>query len=125
VKVREHAEDLALDWISLKWILGRQISRVWIGFIRLRIGTGNSCFEHSNEPSVSIKDAEFLDYLRLLPVCQERLCSCGVSYEVSLIILTRLDEQYKLDVMKLSSVLCHFISRGVKGSQRVAVRRLR
>jgi hypothetical protein len=40
LKRRVHTEDLDLDRLILKWILGNQGGRVWTGFIWLRIGTG-------------------------------------------------------------------------------------
>jgi hypothetical protein len=41
LKGREHLEDLGIDErITLKWVLGKEGWRGWIGFIWLRIGTG-------------------------------------------------------------------------------------
>jgi hypothetical protein len=41
LKGRDHSEDLGVDGrIIIKWILGKQVGRVWIKFIWLQIGTG-------------------------------------------------------------------------------------
>jgi hypothetical protein len=41
-KERKHSEDLGVNGsVTFKWILGKQVWRVWIGFIWLRIGTGD------------------------------------------------------------------------------------
>jgi hypothetical protein len=41
-KGRAHSEDLVVNGkIMLKCIIGRQGGKVWIGFIWLRIGTGD------------------------------------------------------------------------------------
>jgi hypothetical protein len=48
------------NWRTLlEWILGKQVGKMWSGFIWFRIRTG-SC-EHGNEPSAFIKGGEFLD----------------------------------------------------------------
>jgi hypothetical protein len=40
LKGRDHSEDLVVDGIILlKWILQKQVWRVWIGFTWLRLGT--------------------------------------------------------------------------------------
>jgi hypothetical protein len=55
-------ERLGIDWrIILERILKKQVGSMWPGFIWLRTGTGGDCCEHGNEPSGSIKGAEFLD----------------------------------------------------------------
>jgi hypothetical protein len=48
---------------------------MWIGLIWLRIGPAAGSCEYGNEPSVSIKGGEFLDYLIVLLASQEGLCS--------------------------------------------------
>jgi hypothetical protein len=62
LKERGHLEDLGIDErIILKWVLGEMAWSLWIGFIWLRIGTGEGSYEHSNEPLGSIKGGKFLD----------------------------------------------------------------
>jgi hypothetical protein len=40
LRKRDHSEDLGADGkIILKWILDKEIGRVWNGFIWLRMGT--------------------------------------------------------------------------------------
>jgi hypothetical protein len=42
---KNHSEDLGVDgMITLKYILGKYVWRVWIGFTWLRIGTGGGLF---------------------------------------------------------------------------------
>jgi hypothetical protein len=48
---------------------------VWIGLIRLRIGTSGGPCEHGNEPSGSIKCWEVLEVAAQLTVSQEGLSS--------------------------------------------------
>jgi hypothetical protein len=60
---RDHSETLDVDRrIILKWILVEYGLSVWIGLSWLRIWFS----EHSNEPSCSINDGEFLDYLSVV-----------------------------------------------------------
>jgi hypothetical protein len=61
LKGRDYFEDVGVDgWIILKWILGKECWKVWIGFIRLRVGSGAGSCVHGNEPSVSVKGGLFL-----------------------------------------------------------------
>jgi hypothetical protein len=56
--------NLGIDGaIILEWILGKWGRKVCTGFIWLRIGISDRFCEHGKEPSVSIKDDEFLDWL--------------------------------------------------------------
>jgi hypothetical protein len=47
--------------------------REWTGFIWLRVPVAGSC-EHHKEPSFSIKDDEFPEYLSRLLVSEGGLC---------------------------------------------------
>jgi hypothetical protein len=63
-KEGDHWEDQDVGgWTILKWILERQDGMVWTGLIWLRIGTGGGLFEHSDEPSGSVKCWEVLEWL--------------------------------------------------------------
>jgi hypothetical protein len=47
---RDHSEDLGINGrIILKLILGKQVWRVWIGFIWPKVGTGGRLFNSSKE----------------------------------------------------------------------------
>jgi hypothetical protein len=59
LKKRDHLGDLGADGkIILKWILGKHLM-VWLDSSGSGQGTVAGCYEHSNEPSDSIKDGEF------------------------------------------------------------------
>jgi hypothetical protein len=63
LKGRDHSEDLGVGGkITLEGILGKQWE-IRIGYIWLRIGISGGICEHSNEPSIFMKDGEFVDYL--------------------------------------------------------------
>jgi hypothetical protein len=47
--------------ITLRWILGKQVLWMWIGFIWLRIGIRAGSCEHGVKPSGSVKCGEFPD----------------------------------------------------------------
>jgi hypothetical protein len=63
-KERDHwgGQDVG-GWTILKWIFERQDGMVWIGLILLSIGTSGVSYEHSIEPSGSIKCWEVLEGL--------------------------------------------------------------
>ena len=61
---------IILRWIFMKWNVG-----VWTGSSWLRIRTGGGHCECGNEPSVSIKGEEFVDWLRNWLATDKRLCS--------------------------------------------------
>jgi hypothetical protein len=56
---RDHSEDLGVDRIILKWILGNRIGGC--GLDSLGLGPMADYCKHGNEPSGSIKGGEFLD----------------------------------------------------------------
>jgi len=61
MKGRDHLEAPWVDSrITLEWILGKLGAKVWTGCIWLRAETSGLLF---SEPSGSIKEGEFLDYL--------------------------------------------------------------
>jgi len=64
LRERDHLEDLVVDgMLIVRWIFRKWDGGAWIGLMWLRIGrpTDGKC---GNEPSVSVKYGEFLDYLR-------------------------------------------------------------
>jgi hypothetical protein len=54
-------KDPGVDTRIIKWILWKK-GCMWIGFIRLRIQTGDRFLSNSKEPSGFTKGGEFLDY---------------------------------------------------------------
>jgi hypothetical protein len=64
LKERDNSEDLGVDRrMILEWTLEKQVGKVWIGFLWLRMGPVAGSCEHGNEPSGSIKGGEFLDLI--------------------------------------------------------------
>jgi hypothetical protein len=73
---RDYSEELGIDvGIILKWIIGNSVRRCGLVFF---------C-KHINEPVLSVKGGEFLDYLSILLASQEALCS--MKLELGFIIL--------------------------------------
>jgi hypothetical protein len=76
LKERNHLGDPYIDGRKiLRWIFRKWEGVVGTGCSWLRIGTAGGHCECSNEPSVSIKCGEFLDYLQNQLASQEGLCS--------------------------------------------------
>jgi hypothetical protein len=75
VKGRDNSEDLGVDGSKvLKCMLWKEDREgVEWTLVPQVLLTGSS--EHCNEPSGSIKRLEFLDYVNVLSVSQERPCS--------------------------------------------------
>ena len=65
LRERDHLEEPGGDGrIILRWLFRKRHVRAWTGSMWLRIGTGKGTCKCGNEPSVSTKCGEFLDWLR-------------------------------------------------------------
>ena len=61
---KDYLQDLGVEKRTiLKWILKESFGKLWIGFMRLKMGTNGGLCEHGNETSGSIRE-EIVDYLK-------------------------------------------------------------